>query len=388
MSEKGMLHSDMLALAIQTNITAMLVGLPGVGKTAIVRGIAKALEEQKYGGKGYPFVVTNCAQAMPEDLGGAQVPNHETRTMDAYAMGAIKAFIENGRGVHLLDEYGSSAPAMRAACLSVNEGRLYGDRVLKDVSVVCCMNPPEIATNGADMTPPESNRFFWIDWKLDDGAWFDYLRGGAGALEGFPLLPKDWEQQLTKTKSLIASFLKKNPMYIHVMPPPEKSTGPWPSHRSWENAAKMFAATRAAGFDMASDQVHAAIKGCVGGSVADVFFAWVRDMDLPDPEELLRLPVAESVKLVPERKDRAIVCLESVASAACEKFHAPAAMVKRWEKAWEILTPIADEHEDYVQPAAQILAKSKPGGAAFPALTAKILKTRRDTGVSRAGIAT
>lgn len=384
-----MLHSDMLALGIQVNITTMLVGLPGIGKTAIVRGIVKALEEQKYGGTGYPFVTTNCAQAMPEDLGGAQVPNHETHTMDAYAMGVIKSFITNGRGVHLLDEYGSSAPAMRAACLSVNEGRLYGDRHLPGVSVVCCMNPPEIATNGADMTPPESNRFFWVDWKLDDGAWFDYLRGGAGALEGFPILPKDWEHtHLTKTKSLIASFLKKNPMHIHVMPAPEKATGPWPSHRSWENAAKMFAAARAAGFDIASDHVHAAIKGCVGIAVADVFFQWVKDMDIPDPEELLSKSVAEAVKLVPPKKDRAIVCLESVASAACEKFHGTKDVNKRWEKAWEILTPIADEHEDYVQPAAMILSRGKPNGAQFPPLANRILKTRRETGVSRQGIAT
>lgn len=382
-----MLHSDMLALAIQANITTMLVGLPGIGKTAIVRGIVKALEEQKYGGTGYPFVVTNCAQAMPEDLGGAQVPNHETRTMDAYAMGAIKAFIAHQKGVHLLDEYGSSAPAMRAACLSVNEGRLYGDRTLPGVSVVCCMNPPEIATNGADMTPPESNRFFWVEWKMDDGAWFDYMRGGAGALETFPMLPKDWEHaQLPKAKALIASFLKKNPTLIHVMPPPEKATGAWPSQRSWENAAKMFAAARAAGFAMGSDHVHAAIKGCVGLATADVFFAWVKDMDLPDPEELLNKSVSEAIKLVPARKDRAIVCLESVASAACEKFHSEKDQVKRWEKAWEILTPIANEHEDYVQPAAMILSRSKPESASYPVLAGKILKVRRETGVSRQGL--
>src|SRR6185503_19494663 len=102
-----------------------------------------------------------------------------------------------------------------------------------------------------------------------------------------------------------------------------------------------------------------------------------KDMDLPEPEELLSKSVAEAVKLVPPKKDRAIVCLESVASAACEKFHGQKDVLKRWEKAWEILTPIADEHEDYVQPAAMILSRGKPNGAQYPALANRILKTRR-----------
>lgn len=380
-----MLSSDLLALGIQVNVTACLVAKPGVGKTAVTRQIAKALQEKIYGGKPYPFIVTNAAQAMPEDIGGAQVPNHESKTMDSYAMGSIKEFIQHGRGVHLIDEYGSSSPAMRAALLSVNEGRIYGDRHLPGVSVVLCMNPPECAVNGADMAPPESNRPFWIDFELENSAYWNYMLGGSGAVESFPILPADWEDKhLPKAKSLVVSFLKRNPMLIHKMPPPEKATGPWPSNRSWELAAKMFAATRACGYELHSDHVYAAIKGCIGRDVAEVFFAWVKDMDLPDPEEILSAAVDKAEKMIPEKKDRAIVCLESVAAAATERSHKDA--VKRWEKAWDILTPIAQLHEDYVEPAARILAKNQPAGAKIPALAGQILKTRRDMGISKSGI--
>jgi hypothetical protein len=381
-----MLHSDMLAIAAQANITTMLVGLPGIGKTAIARSIQKAIEDRLYNGTGYPLVLTNAAQSMPEDLGGAQVPNHETRTMDAYAMGAIKAFIAHKRGIHLIDEYGSCSGAMRAACLSVTEGRQYGDHHLPGVFVVCCMNPPEIATNGSDMTPPESNRFFWLDWKLDDSVWFDYMRGGEGAVESYPVLPKDWaDMHMAKCNSLIVSFLKRNPKHIHEMPAPENATGPWPSNRSWENAAKMFAAVRACGMPMASDHVHAAVAGCVGKAVADVFFAWVKDMDLPDPEDMLAATPEEAFKMIPsDRHHRAIVCLESMASAACEKNHKD--LLKRWNKAWEILTPVIKQWQDRAEPAARILSKNKPNGGKFPDEAGMLLKIRRDIGASTSGV--
>jgi hypothetical protein len=377
-----MLCTNLLAISIQANLSTLLVGPPGVGKTAILEALVEQIRDKKYKGKDFPLVLTNAAQAMPEDLGGAQVPNHETKTMDAYAMGAIKSLIKAGRGVHFLDEYGSCGPQMRAACLSVFEGRVYGDVRLPNVAVVAAMNPPTIATNGQDMTLPESNRPLWIEWAVDDGAFFDYLLGGKGAVRDFPILPDDWQtSHLPKTRSLVAMYLKRNPKSIHVEPPPEKATGPWPSRRSWTNAASMFAAVLASGFAIEADEVHGAVKGFVGQSAADEFFRWVKDMDLPDPEALLANPKAAQ-GLIPQKHDRAIACLESVAAAAIED---RTNKVKRWEAAWEVLTPIIETHQDRALSAGAILATRMPAGAAFPAVAAKILKVRRDMGISTTG---
>jgi hypothetical protein len=374
-----MLCTNLLSIAIQANVSTMLIGRPGVGKTAILRQIVTELRNKLYGGKGFPFIVTNCAQAMPEDLGGAQVPNHETRTMDSYAMGAIKEFMQHGNGVHFFDEAGSAGPGMRAAKLSITEGRLYGDKHLPGVAVVEAMNPPDIACNGSETSLPESNRPFWIDWAVENNHFFDHLLGGPGAVTNVPVLPGDWEAtHLPKTRSLVAMYLKRNPKSIHVEPPPEKATGPWASMRSWTGAARMFAAVLSAGFPIGSDEVHGAVKGFVGKDIADEFFTWVRDMDLPDPEALLANP-KNANNLIPQKHDRAIACLESVAAAAIEDRPNKA---KRWEAAWEVLTPVIQTHQDRAMSAGALLASRMPQGAQFPAIAATILKIRRDMGIS------
>lgn len=374
-----MLHGDLLSIAIQINQTTMIVGPPGVGKTAITKALVSQLEERKYKGK-FPLVFQSLAQIMPEDLAGAQVPNHENKTMEAYMMGSIKALLDAKQGVYFGDEYGSCSPMVRAAFLNVAQDRLFGDTHLPNVAVICAMNPPDVATNGQDMTAPESNRFFWLNWELSNKDWFDWLIGGKGAVSSFPIVPEDWQQtHLPKARALIMSFLKTNPNLIHQMPPPDKTTAPWPSQRSWTNAANMFAAVLACGYDIASDHVHDAVEGCVGDAAADTFFAWVKDMDLPDPEELLKDP-KNAVKLLPERHDRVIACLESVAAAAVEDHGKDTA--KRWMAAWEIIEHVIQTHQDRVMSAGRILAQRRPPGATFPKVANEIFLIRKEMGIT------
>lgn len=374
-----MLCTNLVAIAIQANVTTLLVSEPGAGKTAILGQIVSEIRDLLHDGKDYPFVVQNLAQIMAEDIGGAQVPNHEEKIMESYSMGVIKELVRAKRGVYFGDEYGSSNNQVRAAFLNVSEGRRFGDVVLPGVSVVYAMNPAEIAVNGSAMLAPESNRPLHIRWFVEHKDWHDYLLGGKGAVRKIPKLPTDWEKtHLPKAKFLVSGYTKRHPKDIHQMPSPEKAHLPWPSMRSWENAARMLAAVLACGFDIASDEVAAAVTGFVGDGVGKQFFAWVKDMDLPDPETLLADPVA-AVKLLPERHDRAMACLESVAAAACEK---RPDVVKRWNAAWKILTPVINTKQDRAMAAATMLAERMPPGAEFPEIAATVLKHRRNIGVS------
>lgn len=377
-----MLSTNLLAIAIQAKISTLLIGPPGIGKTAILTALVAQIRDRKYGGEHFPLVITNAAQAMPEDLGGAQVPNHADKTMDSYAMGAIKELIKAGRGVHFLDEYGSVGPQMRAACLSIFEGHQYGDRHLPNIAVVAAMNDPSIATNGQDMSLPELNRPFHLRWELDDGQWFDWLRGGEGAVASFPILPEDYTKtHLPKARNFVAMFLKLHPTLIHVEPAAGVQSA-WPSKRSWTNAAHLLSAVLACGFQLSSDEVNAVMRGFVGSSAADEFFAWFRLMDLPDPEALLANPKT-SFATIPVRQDRAIACLESVAAAAIEHRDNPAERIARWNAAWEVLEPVINTHQDRAMSAATILARGGPPGARPPLIGNKILKHRQDMGVSQ-----
>lgn len=376
-----MLCTNLVSIAIQANVTALLIGEPGVGKTDILSQIVAEIREKVYKGEDFPFVVQNLAQIMAEDIGGAQVPNHEEKVMESYAMGVIKELIRARRGVYFGDEYGSSNSQVRAAFLNVSEGRRFGDVVLKGVSVVYAMNPADIAVNGSAMLAPESNRPLHIQWKLEDKDWHDFLLGGKGAVKHVPVLPPDWEAtHLAKARFLISAFTKRHPKYVHVLPTPDKAHLPWPSKRSWTSAARMLAATLAAGFDLHSDEVAASVTGFVGDGVGAEFFQWVKDMDLPDPEDLLKDPKAAQA-LIPERHDRAIACLESVAAAATEAGHKD--LLDRWTRAWEVLTPVIHNKQDRAMSAAVLLAEKCPNGATFPEVASVVLKHRRAMGVSR-----
>ena len=378
-----MLQSDLLAVAIQANVTTLLLGLPGVGKSAIVRQIVQEIEKQKHGGKGFPFVISNAAQVQPEDLGGAPVPNHTDKVMEAYAMGKLKPLVKAQRGCHMIDEYVSAQGPVRAACLSILEGRLYGDTHLPDVSVIAVGNPPNVATDGQDLSTPESNRFFFLNWELSNEVWFNYMLSGPGAIKDLPILPDNWRESVPGAKQTIVRFLQKSPMYVHKMPETaEEMNKPWPSQRAWEKAADFIGALRACGYSWSSDHVAAALAGTVGSSIADVFQAWMRTMDLPDPEDMLADP-ANAEAMLPKRHDHIMHAFEALAMAAADRNNKK--WPERWQTAWDIFAPHMISHPDRVLPAARVMSQSKPAGGKFPPNAHLLLKLRRDIGISESG---
>ena len=71
------------------------------------------------------------------------------------------------------------------------------------------------------------------------------------------------------------------------------------------------------------------VYGCVGEAAGTVFLRWLSDLDLPDPESILRNPA--SLKL-PVRGDMALAILGSVLNRVREN-NSPG----RWEACREVL---------------------------------------------------
>ena len=85
----------------------------------------------------------------------------------------------------------------------------------------------------------------------------------------------------------------------------------------------------------ATDQARSAlIRGAVGDGAGVEFLAWLVEMDLPDPEEVLANPAAFRL---PERGDRAYAALAAVAAAVAAE-----PTPERWTAAWQVLGGCAE----------------------------------------------
>ncbi len=184
-----------------------------------------------------------------------------------------------------LDELTTCPPAVQAALLGVIAENRVGDALLPDtVWKLAACNPPDCAANGSELEPPLANRLCHLPWETDSEAW----QRGMGNVLNFPQptftpLPADWEKCIGRNTSLIAAFHKHKPGLLQAYPKDRaKTSGPWPSIRSWTNAAICAAALEA--IDAEPLLRYRAVAGCVGEEAALEFQTWEQSLDLPDPE--------------------------------------------------------------------------------------------------------
>ena len=135
------------------------------------------------------------------------------------------------------------------------------------------------------------------------------------------------------SRGLVAAFLHVRPALACAPPSDAASAGRgWPSPRTWEMAARLMAAAGASG--TSGDARSALIRGAVGEDAGVEFLAWLVEMDLPDPEQVLADPA--SFRL-PERGDRAYAALAAIASAVASD-----PTPERWAAGWQVLGLTAD----------------------------------------------
>src|SRR5262249_12338554 len=195
-----------------------------------------------------------------------------------------------GTGVLFLDETSTAPPAVQAALLRVVLERTVGDLVLPGgVAVVAAANPPEQAADGWDISPPLANRFCHLEWDLQAREWADGILAGF-AQPAVPALPADrMRAETTAARANVGAFVAVGPHLPRAHPGDGAGAGrAWPSPRSWDMAARLLAATVVCG---STGQVAALlVAGVVGTGAAAEFLAWREDLDLPDPEAVLRDP--------------------------------------------------------------------------------------------------
>ena len=354
--------STALGVAVAARAPVLLWGAPGTGKSSAVQAMAD--------GMGWPCEVVIASIREPSDFAGLPV------VVDGGVRFApptwATSLAGHGGGVLFLDEISTAPPAVQAALLRVVLERVVGDlRLPSDVAIVAAANPPEQAADGWDLSAPLANRFCHLDWPVDARAVAEGFAAGFPT-PTVPTLPEGWPGAARRARAQVATFLHLRPGLV-VAPPTERAGAgrAWPSPRSWEMAANLLGAARAAG---AGGSVEAAlVTGCIGDGPGIELLAWLQELDLPDPEAVLADPAGFDL---PTRGDRAYAVLTSVAAAV-----AADPTVERWAAGWTVMGRAGETAPDVAAMAARILARCRPQGAPAPKEAAAFVPLLRDAGL-------
>ena len=249
--------------------------------------------------------------------------------------------------------------------------RSVGDLALPaEVRVVAAANPPEQAADGWDLSPPLANRFCHLDWVADPGALARGLVGGW-PVPGGVVLPPGADVQSAVARGVLSAFISARPHLALALPDTTAAGRAWPSPRSWELAARLWAAAGAA--EVSPEAASSLVAGCVGTGPALEFLAWVEGLDLPDPEAVLAAPGAFDL---PERGDRALAVLCAVAAAVAAE-----PTVERWNAGWEVVATVAQRLPDIAATAARVLARCRPAGCVAPEAAAALAPVLSQAGL-------
>lgn len=347
-----------LAICVQAQCPAITLGEPGTGKTKTINAIGRKLEAAT--GLKWPVATLIAAIHEPQDIGGYGVPVTDPKTgrqtIKLLPVGGwIEELVEAGRGILFFDEITCVPAMMQAACLRPFGERVFGEVKLPDgVVPIAAANPVEQAAGGQLIAPPLANRMVWLDWTVDVDKVIQGFMGGWVEPE-FPVLPKDWTDQLHGQAALVASFFKRFPHLVQQLPKDEdKRSAAWPSVRSWYDlGVRTLAACES--MNLGWDMKMMLLVGSVGQGAASTFVTWVKEMELPDPEELLKDP--RKFKVFHDRPDKTFAVLNSVVAAAMRNL-----TQERWKAGWEVLSKAAkDNAVDVAGAAAGALARAREG---------------------------
>jgi hypothetical protein len=354
--------AEALGVAVAARVPVLLWGAPGTGKTSAIRAMADAMR--------LPCETVIASIREPSDFAGLPVV-----TRDAVRFAPplwAQRLARHGTGVLFLDELSTAPPAVQAALLRVVLERTVGDLALPDdVAVVAAANPPEQAADGWDLSAPLANRLCHLSWETSPRAIANGLAGGW-APPPVPLLPAGWEAGEALARGLVAAFLHVRPALALAPPANAGEAGRgWPSPRTWEMTARLMTAAKAAA---ASETARSAlIRGAIGDGAGVEFLAWLAEMDLPDPEEVLASPARFRL---PERGDRAYAALASIVAAVAAE-----PTPERWTAGWQVLGGCARDVPDVAAVAARVLARCRPDGVPLPEQIKLFAPLLRDAGL-------
>lgn len=327
----------------------VLQGKPGAAKTSIVR--------RMFSMAGIPFEGILGSIRSPTDFLGVPIPQrrplcpadqHLSPDGDSeflyahYAPAgfAVRAAAAQRYGL-LFDEASAMAPSVQAAMLRVLFEGVVGELQLPPgVRMFLAMNHTQDAAGGWEIAPPLANRMGWLEWNPPNVRDFaGFLVGGCKThvapvvdpIEEEALVDAVWGPEFARACGDVAGFLERRPNNLLVMPS-EDAAKPWPSPRTIEFAAR--ALTMCSIYGLTGMEEAEAVGAFVGPAWYHEFFAWRKEADLPNPEDVLTGRVKFTHN--PARLDRTAAVLSAVGALVIDgRGRADATDRARW--CWELL---------------------------------------------------
>ena len=368
-------HKDQataLGLCVAVNASTVIWGPPGHGKSKTIEAIATAnnlhLEPIIASTKeppdfaGFPFIDKGLMKLAPP----------------LWVNNIVREYAENKRlSIAFFDELSTAVPATQAAVLTTILDRRSGETQMPmQTRMLAAANPPKIAANGWDLTPPMANRFTHLDWQLDAETVARGFQVGWDA-PVVPRLPRNMAALIKNGRVLVGSFIKTRPAMVDFdfskwsgnpsgSDDFRASNNAWPSPRSWEVAAKLFAAATAArdaeGKPLNSEIKRLLLEGTVGVAASTEFLEYVAKLDLPNPIDLLNDPGSF---IVPDRGDKISAVLASVHHEATNHYKQPV-YPQVWSAWGDIIALVVDKGKgDVAFEFARDWMKYRPEGTAM-----------------------
>jgi hypothetical protein len=338
---------------VSTRIPFLLWGEPGAGKTAVVESASRS---------GWHVETLICSHYEPSDFAGLPIVTGDHVTL-APPGWARRVAAEERPSIVFFDEWTTASPAVQAAALRPLTHGEVGVLTLPDrVSFGAAANPADVAAAGWELAAPTANRFVHLDWSLPLEVYAESIVTGQWPELTVPTLPESYAAELGAARGLVAGFLRARGSLLSSIPSDAAGRGrAFPTPRSWDYAARLIAACRVSG--LGQDVLRLLVDGVIGASTGHEFLAWVRALDLPDPEKVLVDPT--SVDFASMRPDRVHVTLQSVLAAVMGD-----PSPERWTAAMAACVHAASGAGiDPAVPVVRALLRgtTRPPGAALPA---------------------
>lgn len=346
-------------------------GEPGIAKSSVIIEVCADL--------GLPVVVLSPGEMGEGAFGVVPVPGDKSkRGLLTYPAPEWTEDVKDG-GVVFVDEIVCCPPAIAPALQGLLlDGRVGGTKLEGRVRMLAAANPPELATTGYEMSPPNANRCGHVNWPApsveEHTAWMLAGAGGSGtgvtralsgdaaALEARVLAA--WPAAWARAAALETSFLRAQPGKKNACPKPDDpgASRAWPSDRSWENATRALASAQIHKLDQKTTEIF--VEAFVGGGAAREFFSFIEEQDLPDAASVLDGRV--EFKHARARLDRTVAVINGTLALLTSKPDdgdkaANALRKARAERWWALLDEVCGDDrtaKDVVIPPCRLATKA------------------------------